>query len=331
MSKEVEAKVREFVKDKLNDGVKNASVTWFGGEPMLYLDCVERLQTYINGLCEALGISNSKSMITNGSLLTPKNLDRLATLGKWSYFQVTIDGKSESHDRLRPLRSGRGTWERIIENLRVTLDRGLPVTVRMNTSRKNIDQIGDTVAELFDQNVLPRASFYLGRVFDCTPQTAHIAHDILTSEEFADAQLKVQEALLSAGQPSGITLPRPRSGPICTADNKNGFVIAPSGLIFKCWNEIHMGPEHSVGNLMESPHPKVEENLLSWQQHNVLKHEACQSCKALPNCMGGCPWMARLEGADRGNCGQFKSRPIEMIQIAHAEKSMIKGLQPKYL
>ena len=201
----------------------------------------------------------------------------------------------------------------------------------MNTSRNNIDRIGETIAELFDQEVLPRASFYLGRVFDCTPQTAHVASDVLTSEEFADAQLRVQEALLSAGQPSGISLPRPRSGPICTADNRNGFVIAPSGLVFKCWNEIHMGPEQSVGNLMAAPHPRAEENLRSWLQHDAFRHDACRSCKALPNCMGGCPWMARMEGADRGNCGQFKSLPLEMIQIAHAEKSMARGLASRQL
>ena len=32
--------------------------------------------------------------------------------------KVTLDGDRETHDRMRPLRGGQGTFDRIIENIR---------------------------------------------------------------------------------------------------------------------------------------------------------------------------------------------------------------------
>lgn len=73
-------------------------------------------------------------------------------------------------------------------------------------------------------------------------------------------------------------------------------------------------------------HRRAGENLASWQGHDVLGHEACRGCRALPTCLSGCPWMARQPGADRGNCGQYRSLPDEVIQIAHAERAAQAGI-----
>ena len=57
------------------------------------------------------------SIITNGLLLTPEVVDRLLPLGL-NGVKITLDGDRDTHNRMRPLRGGQGTFDRIIENIR---------------------------------------------------------------------------------------------------------------------------------------------------------------------------------------------------------------------
>ena len=57
------------------------------------------------------------NIITNGLLLTPEVVDRLAPFGL-NGVKITLDGDRDTHNRMRPLRGGQGTFDRIIENIR---------------------------------------------------------------------------------------------------------------------------------------------------------------------------------------------------------------------
>src|SRR6185369_4319984 len=57
------------------------------------------------------------SIITNGLLLTEEVVDRLVPHGLTGV-KITLDGDRETHNRMRPLRGGQGTFDRIIENIR---------------------------------------------------------------------------------------------------------------------------------------------------------------------------------------------------------------------
>ena len=57
------------------------------------------------------------NIITNGLLLTPEVVDRLLPLGL-NGIKITLDGDRDTHNRMRPLRGGQGTFDRIIENIR---------------------------------------------------------------------------------------------------------------------------------------------------------------------------------------------------------------------
>ncbi len=63
------------------------------------------------------GVTQFVNIITNGLLLTPRIVERLLPLGLTGV-KVTLDGDRETHDRMRPLRGGQGTFDRIIENVR---------------------------------------------------------------------------------------------------------------------------------------------------------------------------------------------------------------------
>ncbi|HCD9507322.1 TPA: radical SAM/SPASM domain-containing protein, partial [Listeria monocytogenes] len=57
------------------------------------------------------------NLTSNGFNLTEKLFFQLVNSGI-KFFQVTIDGNKEDHDSLRKLKNGKGSYERIINNLK---------------------------------------------------------------------------------------------------------------------------------------------------------------------------------------------------------------------
>ena len=59
----------------------------------------------------------SLTIITNGLLLTEESSIGCCRSG-CSGVKITLDGDRDTHNRMRPLRGGQGTFDRIIENIR---------------------------------------------------------------------------------------------------------------------------------------------------------------------------------------------------------------------
>ena len=98
-------------------GLKNWTINFFGGEPLLeYQRIIEFLLRVQNIMKEHPEIAFSGSIVTNGYLLTPQIYTKLIDLGITTY-QITVDGFPKIHDRYRPLRNGRGTFKRVLTNL----------------------------------------------------------------------------------------------------------------------------------------------------------------------------------------------------------------------
>jgi len=66
---------------------------------------------------QARGIPIFVNIITNGLLLTPDVVDRLLPYGL-NGIKITLDGDKDAHNRMRPLRGGQGTFDRIVDNIR---------------------------------------------------------------------------------------------------------------------------------------------------------------------------------------------------------------------
>ena len=123
MTPAIEGDLVRFIAHRA-EGVRAITTTWFGGEPLLRLDTLERVQRFTNELGEARGITIVRSIITNGYFLTADVVQRLQALGDWEMVQVTVDGPPQVHDSRRMLVGGGGTWNRIIDNCRLALDGG---------------------------------------------------------------------------------------------------------------------------------------------------------------------------------------------------------------
>ena len=97
-------------------------VTFFGGEPLLNLPVMYLVAERMWAETQARGVRMAANIITNGLLLTREIVDRMAPLGL-NGIKITLDGDRDTHNRLRPLRGGQGTFDRIVHNIRQVADR----------------------------------------------------------------------------------------------------------------------------------------------------------------------------------------------------------------
>jgi uncharacterized protein len=118
MSPEMARQLAAWMESRL-DTLKPSRMilTFFGGEPLLNLPVMYLLAERLHASCAERGVPLSISIITNGLLLTREIVERLNPLGLTG-IKITLDGDRETHNRMRPLRGGQGTFDKIVANIR---------------------------------------------------------------------------------------------------------------------------------------------------------------------------------------------------------------------
>jgi uncharacterized protein len=118
MTLETAVKVADWIEHQL-DVVRPGKVhlMFFGGEPLLNLPVMYLISERIAKATAQRRVRQSISIITNGLLLTEAIVDKMQPFGL-SGVKITLDGDRDTHNKMRPLRGGQGTFDRIIENIR---------------------------------------------------------------------------------------------------------------------------------------------------------------------------------------------------------------------
>ncbi|HET9235449.1 MAG TPA: radical SAM protein, partial [Candidatus Eisenbacteria bacterium] len=244
MTRETEAALVRFSEEHI-PGSRSLFVTWFGGEPTLCLSTIERLQEAFSALASRHGVTvHPAAIVSNGSRLDGNVATRLRSAGV-AAAQVTLDGPEAEHDRRRHLRGGQGTFRSILRNLTEAADI-LRITVRVNVDRKNVAGAPEVLRELRESGLLSRVQIYFAPVKESTGACADMTGRCFTNEEFARVQLEIYENLVARGF-TEVEYPEPAPGGYCGADTENGYVVAPNGLLFKCWEELSLNGAKSVG------------------------------------------------------------------------------------
>ena len=96
------------------------------------------------------GVPMAISVITNGLLLTPEVVDRLLPYGLRGV-KITLDGDRDTHNRMRPLRGGQGTFDRLIENIRSVAGR-TSIAIGGNFDESSADSFSGLIDFLSQQD-----------------------------------------------------------------------------------------------------------------------------------------------------------------------------------
>jgi len=311
MGQPVQAKLLELFAQKAPH-LSRFDVTWFGGEPALAWDVVQKLSQGFLDIARNHGVEYGASLVTNGYLLDEEKVADMIS-HRIHLVQITLDGDVAYHDQRRHLLSGEGTFEQILANLHLFRDQPIFVQIRINVDARNREGVPVLLKRLAEEGLahLENIRVYFAPVTSTTPPSHGVNGFCFTPKDFA----QLEPEYFSLAESLGLgTIPYPSlqlGG--CIATRPEGFVVEPDGSLQKCWDTVGQ-PEYAVGNILEYDPSRIAENpiyqrWMSWDP--FAKDLACSSCSWLPTCMGGCPLRVAFpetmpEGKLELECTTFK-------------------------
>jgi uncharacterized protein len=125
------------------------NLAFLGGEPLINRSVLRQATQYAHERATRRGQAIGFSITTNGTLLTPEDCEFFDAFG----FAVTIslDGSRAAHDRQRPFKGGRGSFDTIVRRLQPLLAKGgrMQVTARVTVTPDNL-ALRETLDELLE-------------------------------------------------------------------------------------------------------------------------------------------------------------------------------------
>jgi uncharacterized protein len=348
MSLETAREVVAWVEERLETIRPESFVlTLFGGEPLLNLPVAYYLAEQCYSVCQARGVSQRISVITNGLLLTPDVVDRLTPYGLQGV-KITLDGDRDTHNRMRPLRGRQGTFDRIIENVRQVAHK-VPIVIGGNFDETSVEsypalldflreqEFADKIAKVnFKPIIKPPApqqpkGFIPLTVVDAIDKP--LGGTCMTSAgagagvsrsgsacdtcHFLDDKMSfLREETRKRGFP---TVDGVHMGP-CEIHRKHAYTLGPDGAIYSCPGFTGEKTE-SIAHISGRVEPWHATAIKRYERLSPLKDD-CGDCSYIPVCGGGCSVAAHTEASDMHapSCHKsaFESATVSLAQRAAA-------------
>jgi uncharacterized protein len=341
MSLETAARVAEWIERELDRVQPEKLVlTFFGGEPLLNLPVMYELAERAWDATAARGIPMYTNVITNGLLLTPDVVDRLLPFGL-NGIKITLDGDQATHNRMRPLRGGQGTFDRIIENIRRVAGR-CPIAIGGNFDETSVDSFPalldflksqDFADKLVKVNFKPvvRTKIEAPKGFlSLTPVGANgkpLNGVCMTSAgagggsacdncDFMDDKMSLlREDTKRHGFPTADGV---HNGP-CHVHKEHAHTIGPDGSLYACPGFTGEQAQ-STGHIDGRHEPVREQTRARFDRLDPWKD--CGDCAFIPVCAGGCVAASHSQLGDM-NLPTCHKRSFEsaLVSLAHTAAS----------
>ncbi|MDU4960097.1 MAG: thioether cross-link-forming SCIFF peptide maturase [Sporomusaceae bacterium] len=278
---------------------RNAELDFFGGEPLMAMNTVKEVVAYIRQKEQETGKKFNLTLTTNAMLLNAATIDYLNANN--IAMVLSLDGRKETHNRMRPCVDGSGSFDRIVANARQLVDSrdGQNYYLRGTFTAYNPDFAADVTAmadlgfkRLSVEPVVAKDAAYalteahLPRLFT---EYEKLAEDFLDRKlsgngyEFFHFNLDINNGPCVAKRLSG-----------CGAGHEY-FAVTPDGDLYPCHQFVGREP-YLMGNVFEG----LKAHALSahFRSSHVLTKPACRECWARFYCSGGCHANADLFHGD---------------------------------
>jgi uncharacterized protein len=306
MSMDTAVRVGDWIERELDDvRPERLVVTFFGGEPLLNLPVMYYLAERAWQATQTRGLRSAVNIITNGLLLTPDVVDRMAPLGL-NGIKITLDGDRDVHNRMRPLRGGQGTFDRIIENIRQVAGKAR-IAVGGNFDESSVDSFPALLAYLKSQDFADKLSkvFFkpIVRAEPVSPKGIIPLTPVAAKDSFKGTcmtsvgsgagkacdscnvldekmtWLRAETRRLGFPTHDGV-----HNGP-CHVHKQHAHTIGPDGSLYACpgfTGQLAMSTGHIDGRRDSWRESALErfERLHPWKE--------CGDCAFIPTCAGGC-------------------------------------------
>lgn len=270
---------------------ERVTIAFLGGEPLANRRVLRSATEHAAARAAERGVRIGYSITTNGTLVRPDDAEFFARHG----FAVTVslDGVGAVHDRLRPARNGRPTYERVLRRLEPLLNdrrRTMNVSARVTVTPRNLS-LPETLEEFiflgFDSvGFSPMLSSPTGAdEMAGTDLTAMLEQMTVCAERFEERVengiaypfLNAVNALREIHR--GTHRPYP-----CGAGA--GYLGASAdGELFACHRFVG-DDERKMGDVLTGVDPARQ---LKWlDDRHVHRQQPCSGCWARYLCGGGC-------------------------------------------
>ena len=306
MSPATARRVGDWIERELDRvGPERLVLTFFGGEPLLNLPVMYALAERTAQATAARGVAHGVNIITNGLLLTPDVVDRMLPFGL-NGVKITLDGDRDTHNRMRPLRGGQGTFDRIIANIRAVAGR-CRIAVGGNFDETSVDtfpalldflseqEFADKLTKVFFKPIVRAEPVSAKGIIPLTPVAAKDAlkGTCMTSvgsgagkacdscNVLDDKLSQLRDHTKRLGFPTHDGV---HNGP-CHVHMKHAHTIGPDGSLYAC-------PGFTGQLAMSTGH--IDDRKDSWRESALERFERlhpwkeCGDCAYIPVCAGGC-------------------------------------------
>lgn len=280
---------------------KHCEIDFFGGEPLLNFKTVKAVTEYVREREKATGKIFKLTLTTNGMLLDDKKIEWLNENN--ISLVLSLDGRQEVHDAMRPDISGNGSYNRVLKNFQKLVEsrNGDNYYLRGTYTNKNLDFTNDVVS-------MYNAGF---DILSLEPVVLKDSPLALTEENLPKISAeydKLTETYLKyrkMGKPffffhfivdlsNGPCVAKKLSG--CGAGHEY-FAVAENGDLYPCHQFVGRG-KYKLGNVFDG----LSEDAAHWTKYfresHVLNKPKCKDCWAKYFCSGGCHANADLFNND---------------------------------
>ena len=269
---------------------EHCELDFFGGEPLMNWHVVQQTIDYVHKQEKKHGKKIKMSLTTNGLLLDKEKVKYLTD--NHISLILSLDGRKEMHDRMRPGVHGEGTYDEIVKNLQycVANRKGEEYYVRGTFTRYNMDFTTDVI-DMIDKG-FPAVSME-PVVGEDTADYSIKEEDLPRVKAEYDRLAKLFIAREEEGRPffffhfnmdlwKGPCLPKRLRG--CGAGHEY-LAVVPNGDIYPCHQFVgHDG--WKMGNVFDQ---SLDFDLkCKFAAATVYGKPECKNCWAKFYCSGGC-------------------------------------------
>lgn len=275
---------------------KHSEIDFFGGEPLINFKTVKTVTEYVRKKEVETGRIFKLTLTTNGMLLDD---EKISWLNENNISVVlSLDGRREIHDSMRPDSQGRGSYDRVLKNFQnlVNSRNNDNYYIRGTYTNQNLDFTND-VLDMYEHGfdilsiepaVLKNSPYAitendLPRIFE--------EYDRL-SEEYL--RKKFFFFHFNVDLSNGPCVAKRLSG--CGAGHEY-FAVACDGGLYPCHQFVGR-EKYLLGNVFDG----LNESSKHWTQYfresHVLNKDLCKNCWARFFCSGGCHANADLFNGD---------------------------------
>lgn len=314
MSKQTAYGIIEFIEQRLTGNKKYLILNFTGGEPLLSIEMIRYISGTLKKHVENRGGRLTSYIVTNGSLLT-RPIAQVLSVSSVENAKITIDGPADTHNMSRPYRSGRGSFDTIIKNIKDTCGI-LKISIGGNYSQRNYHKFSKLIGILKTEGITPDKlnMIRFSPVLGIKNHSAITSGCISINEPWvADADILLREEILK--QKYRTT----KTGPIsCMVDLDDALVINHNGELYKCPGLIGFD-EFKIGSVKSGIQDYSESHRIG-----LFRNDRCRTCAYLPMCWGGCRCMSVIKtGAVKLDC---KKQYLDSVLETMVKQDLEHGL-----